>query len=284
MSFFSNTAFDSGRTIPFTPTHIAAVVPIAAMRTRLPFTALVIGSMVPDIAVFFPSLVAYLRTHSLVGVVTVCPLIGWACHSVFLAIMQRPLIALLPAWIQHRLPEDREVFRWRESAAVLMASGLGAATHVFWDSFTHTGRWGTTLIPALNSVAFNYGDRTFLWSTTLQYGFTFVLLPVLMSGAWVKLNQREHTSRPFTLSRRWKAAAAVVCLLIPISCCAWFFTEAESSYILLGQTVKYTGAIYILLALGFSIFITARFGSADGSLSHSQKVQSAPGGEQRPPG
>ena len=42
--------------MPFTPTHVAAVVPIAWLsRQRLPFSALVIGSMIPDLHLFVPS-------------------------------------------------------------------------------------------------------------------------------------------------------------------------------------------------------------------------------------
>jgi len=46
--------------MPFTPTHVAAIVPISWLtRNRLPFSALAIGSMIPDLQLFLPAWLSF---------------------------------------------------------------------------------------------------------------------------------------------------------------------------------------------------------------------------------
>lgn len=54
--------------MPFTPTHVLAILPVAAVkRFPLPFSALVIGSMIPDLPLFLPWSPGYDQTHSVAG-------------------------------------------------------------------------------------------------------------------------------------------------------------------------------------------------------------------------
>ena len=146
--------------MPFTPTHILAVLPVASIRRLpLPFSALVIGSMIPDFPLFVPLLprTSYSISHSLTGIFTEDLLAGLTCFVVF-PLLNRPLFALLPAAIQRRcvsLLDGHSVTLhdvWKRSAAkpllwASLAIVIGASSHVLWDSFTHEGRWGTRLVP-----------------------------------------------------------------------------------------------------------------------------------------
>ena len=96
--------------MPFTPTHIAAILPIAAIRRReLPFSALAIGAMLPDLPLFLPRIsryavdlhdssfastwlraaydilfqVNYYQMHSIPGLLTICLPLGMACFLCF---------------------------------------------------------------------------------------------------------------------------------------------------------------------------------------------------------
>ncbi len=51
--------------MPFTPSHVAAVLPLA--RTGLPPTALVVGSVAPDLPYYLPLPVAAATTHGPAG-------------------------------------------------------------------------------------------------------------------------------------------------------------------------------------------------------------------------
>jgi hypothetical protein len=60
--------------VPFTPSHVAAVLPFA--RTPLVPSALVIGSMGPDLFYYVPLPIERSFTHSLTGVFTVDLVLG----------------------------------------------------------------------------------------------------------------------------------------------------------------------------------------------------------------
>ena len=226
--------------------------------------------MVPDLGVLFPRFVSYPLTHSIPGIVWACPLLGLVCYAVYVTIMREPLAALLPRWIQHRLPEPSGPFRLHDCPKVLVAAGIGASTHVFWDSFTHLNRWGTRLVPVLNSTAFELRGLPVPWCRVLQYGFTFVLMPAMAFELWRWLKKREPTSRPFSVPKPWKIVAGVICLAVPFAVCAWHATDTRPSSVVFGQIVKQTLVSYVFLSVAVSVLITARFGTASGSLSENE--------------
>ena len=99
--------------MPFTVSHVAAVVPL--LRTPLVPSALVLSSMAPDVPYYLPQL----------------PVSPSLTHSVA---VRRPL---------------RQRASWRGAVVLYLSVVVGAATHVFWDSFTHYGRWGSRQVPGL---------------------------------------------------------------------------------------------------------------------------------------
>ncbi|NER80212.1 MAG: DUF4184 family protein [Leptolyngbya sp. SIO1D8] len=79
--------------MPFTPTHIGAVLPFWLLRRVVPFSAFAIGAMVLDVPLFFP-IIDYAQTHSPLGLFTVCLSIGIAGFFLFELVMRRPIIAI----------------------------------------------------------------------------------------------------------------------------------------------------------------------------------------------
>ncbi len=132
--------------MPVTFAHPAAVLPLA--RTRLPFAALAAGSMAPDLPLFVPAVEAvglgYARTHTLLGVLTIDVALGVALWSLWRYVVAAPLIDATPTAMRRRLPRPVDG-GW----LVLPAALIGAATHVGWDEFTHTDRWGVRHVPWL---------------------------------------------------------------------------------------------------------------------------------------
>src|SRR3954463_9440997 len=127
--------------MPLTLTHVLAVVPIASVKRQpMPFSALVVGSMIPDMPMFVPEHVGstYQTAHSIPGLFTVCLPLGLMWFLAFHTVMKRPLFALLPEGVQRRcafLARERlEASLWMIFWAGL-AVVIGAATHVLWDSF-----------------------------------------------------------------------------------------------------------------------------------------------------
>ncbi|MGW3204997.1 DUF4184 family protein [Streptomyces sp. NPDC001135] len=166
--------------MPFTLSHAAAVLPAVRRdgtgRGPLVPAVLVAGSFAPDMTFYAASVLPGgmefgAVTHSFAGVGTVDVLISWALVGWWL-LVREPLLALLPRGRQGRpavllgcgAPRARiravSVGWWYVSAV------LGALTHVVWDAFTHHGRWGTRLIPAIGRS----GPAGMPLFSSLQYG------------------------------------------------------------------------------------------------------------------
>lgn len=138
--------------MPFTASHAAAVIPFA--RLPLSTSALVIGSMVPDLPLFAPAVARYGHTHSLVGILTADALLGAGAFVVWHCLLAPPLLAGLSGRLRDTIEMGhplglRERIAGRGAPEVYVSLVVGAATHVVWDEFTHTGRWGTEHIPWL---------------------------------------------------------------------------------------------------------------------------------------
>ncbi|WP_448626700.1 DUF4184 family protein [Geodermatophilus sp. URMC 64] len=138
--------------MPFTGSHPAAVLPF--LRTPLPASALVLGSMAPDLPYYLP-LPQWYATHTALAVVTTDLLLGALAWLVWHGLLAAPALATAPAPLRARLegwvrpvPAGR-VASARQALLLVGALVLGAATHVLWDEFTHARRWGTEHLPAL---------------------------------------------------------------------------------------------------------------------------------------
>jgi hypothetical protein len=137
--------------VPFTGSHPAAVLPL--MRSGLVPSALVIGSMVPDLFYYLPlsdgieSQLSH-HTHTAVGVLGLDLVLGLAVFVIWQVLVAPLAVAVAGQAVRARLAPGLPV-PWRRHFAGLRAAGtvlvslwVGAATHVFWDEFTHPGRWG----------------------------------------------------------------------------------------------------------------------------------------------
>ncbi|MEX0886305.1 MAG: DUF4184 family protein [Phycisphaeraceae bacterium] len=247
--------------MPFTPTHIAAILPIAAVGPRvLPFSALAIGSMIPDLPLFVPwSPAAYGTMHSPMGLVTACLPLGWACFIVFQWLMKRPLFALLPGAVQRRcalLAEPWADATLRGFAGVSLAIVVGAWTHLAWDAFTHEGRWGTTLVPRLNEVVLTVAGHDLPGYKLLQYGSTLVALPAmaLLLAAWLYRQRAVAVAGEPALPAGTKPAAYALVLAIPLGVALFVWhREGWSLYRQLFSAVTMSSLALMVLALTYSL-------------------------------
>ncbi|MEI4277548.1 DUF4184 family protein [Klenkia terrae] len=184
--------------MPFTGSHPAAVLPF--LRTRLPASALVIGSVVPDLPAYLPVDPLW-RTHTWTAVVTVDLLTGLLVWALWHGVLSRPVVASSPAPLRARLAGVPLGLRgrltgWRDLLVVAPAVVVGAATHVVLDAFTHPRRWGVDLVPALyEPVA---GVPVYSW---LADGGG-VLGGLVLLG-WCALWWRRTPAAPVVAGRGW---------------------------------------------------------------------------------
>ena len=126
--------------MPFTFSHPAILLPFLK-NNKLSATALIVGSMSPDLEYFFRMKMQSEISHTLAGIFLIDFPLGFIIMFAFHEIIKRPLIENLPPFLQNRL-QDLKEFNWVvyfKSAffVVLISFFLGAVSHIVWDSMTH---------------------------------------------------------------------------------------------------------------------------------------------------
>lgn len=136
--------------VPFTVSH--AVVALPFVRSPLPYGAVAVGAMTPDLPLFFPGVAGYGTTHGFPGVVVVSLPIAVVLYAVWRLLLRPAAPRLLPRAVGSRLPAawaEARVPALRDVPPIVVALAIGIATHVVWDAFTHPDRWGSVLVPGL---------------------------------------------------------------------------------------------------------------------------------------
>ncbi|MEU7903592.1 DUF4184 family protein [Actinoplanes sp. NPDC049118] len=141
--------------MPFTAGHPAAVLPIA--RYGLPASALVIGSITPDLPMILPFPAVVHLGHTPLGLVTLDLVVGTIAFVLWQALFGPAVLAIAPRALSARVPDDVPkglAFHFAQVsrvARVLAAVLIGAATHLVWDGITHDWMWGPQYVPWLAS-------------------------------------------------------------------------------------------------------------------------------------
>lgn len=245
--------------MPFTPTHIVAALPLWPLRRTLPFAALAIGSMVPDLPMYFP-VVDYAQTHAPMGVFTICLPIGFALFLLFEFLMRRPLVELLPHRVGRRIPSESRIptgtsasTHLRFYTGVALAIVIGAFTHQIWDAFTHQGRWGTQLVPCLHAQV-EIGGYLVPGYKVFQYGSTLVGLPLLVVFAVLVLRRTTtDDKRAPVVSVTLKRIVACIALTTPVVVGTYAYTAYPTAYQALGVTIRRTSSIMLIGGLVYSV-------------------------------
>ena len=121
--------------MPYPFAHPAAVLPLAPLMGRLAApSALVIGSVVPDLWYFVP-LVSREASHSPAGLFWFCLPVGLAAYALFHLLLKRPLIALLSPRLAGFTSAGMPAVPWYAVVASLL---VGVLTHIAWDGLTHS--------------------------------------------------------------------------------------------------------------------------------------------------
>lgn len=166
--------------MPFTFSHPAVVLPLAKKRP-LVFSALIIGSMTPDVESFLHLSTDVSFAHSPVGIFLFCLPSGLLLFLLFHHLLKRPFLAILPVRHQQRLltfiQNTNTIHPARQWAWVLLSIGIGAFTHIGWDAFTHEYGWVVQKLPVLHTSILHFKAYT-----VLQYGSTFA--GALLLGYW----------------------------------------------------------------------------------------------------
>jgi hypothetical protein len=178
--------------VPVTFAHPAAAIPLRRFLGRFGvLSALVIGSLVPDLSYFTPWRLSRGETHSLSGLFLWCLPIGLVLYVTFHRFLKGPVLSLLPDAVASRLGRHVSRFDVLPAAswtAVAVSLLCGILTHFVWDSFTHRNGLGVTALPVLEGAWLTVDGYTFYGFRVMQHGGTVlgVALIVLWSWRWLK--------------------------------------------------------------------------------------------------
>ncbi|ENA1806089.1 DUF4184 family protein [Flavobacterium psychrophilum] len=146
--------------MPFTFSHPAIILPLRYLpRQWFSLTGLIIGSLTPDFEYFLRMIIKSNYSHTIGGLFCFDLLLGLLLAFIFHNVVRDSLFDNLPKFLKSRFSIFKQ-FNWnryfKEKGLVVMISILiGAASHIFWDSFTHYNGYFVQKIPALqNSVGF----------------------------------------------------------------------------------------------------------------------------------
>jgi hypothetical protein len=202
--------------MPFTLAHAAAALPLR--RTRLVWSALVIGTFAPDLEYFILLSPDNRYGHTLTGAILLSLPLALLTLWLFHRFVKAPLIDLLPECIRGRLDSNRSEFHFLGPVRflwIVVSILLGIATHVLWDSFTHANtffyrHWQTLREPIRVPVL-----RMIPLYKLLQHGSTIFGLAAL--SIWFLLWYRKNQVSTFHGTRNRMSTPQKVWLLTVIT-------------------------------------------------------------------
>jgi len=129
----------------FTTSHPAAVLAFNYLPKRwFSLTALVIGSMIPDFEYFIRMTMQTRYSHTFWGMFWFDLPLSLFFMLIYNAWVKDKVIDHMPAYLNKRLSVYKNHGKpyFKSPILVIMISVIiGTATHLFWDSFTHPGRY-----------------------------------------------------------------------------------------------------------------------------------------------
>lgn len=257
--------------MPFTPSH--AIVALPFIRTPLVPAAIAIGAMTPDLPLFVRGVgLNYTFTHTSGNIVWTA-LLAFVLFLLWRVVLRPAVPELTPLRLARRLPAD-----WTDNGLtaagravgvgmgraypVLLAVSLilGVLSHILWDLFTHEGRWGVGLIPALDQM---WGPLLgYKW---LQYGSSVLGLAGI--GIWALLRLRSSPVRQSATQRTptvlrvvwWSSLPAILVAAWGIGVAVYGpftdeFTVQHLAYRVLPPACALWGAITMVLCVALSVW------------------------------
>ena len=126
--------------MPFTFSHSCVVLPFLRNK-KLSATALIVGTMSPDLEYFFRMKIKSDYSHTFQGIFLIDFPLALVVMFLFHQWIKRPLIDNLPSFFQERFQELKKsdwIFYFKNNFIKIVYSFLlGTLTHLLWDSMTH---------------------------------------------------------------------------------------------------------------------------------------------------
>lgn len=197
--------------MPFTVSDPAIVLPLAYLPNKwFSLSGLIIGSLAPDFEYFLRMKIAGHHSHTVAGLFWFDLPISILLAFVYHTIVRHNLLNNLPTFLRSRLIVF-DSFTWnayfvRNWPVVLISVLIGAASHLFRDSFTHESGYFVHAFPALETIRLNGIPL----HKVLQHGSTLTGVLVLFLVI-LKLSADHKTPKEINLNY-WMIVAGIMLL------------------------------------------------------------------------
>ncbi|SQI37254.1 Uncharacterised protein [Leminorella richardii] len=211
--------------MPFTFAHPALVLPLrCGIGRRLSLTALLAGSLAPDLEYFVRMKVKGIYGHTPAGIFLFDIPLALLLTFIFHILIRDSLIRNLPSVLYQRLWPPCSAIDWpsyvkNQFSTVLLSLFIGTLSHLIWDMFTHRDAFFITLFE-WQTVSFNlFHHQIFLYSI-LQHTSTLVGFSIIAGYLW---RMPKKTNENSSISIIYWSALLVLTLLISAARFAWIY-------------------------------------------------------------
>lgn len=196
--------------MPLSSAHPAIVLPLCKLSKKwVSSTALIIGSISPDLEYFFHALPKRTYGHDFFNAwwfnLSITILIAFIFHL----IVRNPLIDNLPPFLSQRFIQFKQ-FNWSKHFTnyffvIVISAWVGIYSHILWDEFTHKGSFIVESSSFLNIYLITFWQQDFFVYNLMQHLSSFVgtvfVLATLLS---FKRNKKAFCNS------KWKSFWAIV--------------------------------------------------------------------------
>lgn len=239
--------------MPFTLAHPAAALPIRRwLGERVVPSALVIGTMVPDLPYFILLGWPHERTHTLLSLLWWSLPAGWGFFLLYRKLLRAPLAYLIPEPLRARMSPTPAP---SPPGAVTLSLLLGALSHLLWDALTHE-----------SPMFFGTASRNMIFGL-LQHGSSVLGIGVLLW--WMRRLVRRESPlperHPEVLPDAHRDTIRAVLLVFPlvfglsyatVHLPAWHRSWSGEAFV--DRAVVQGTSSFLMLLVAFGIFWTWR--------------------------
>lgn len=244
--------------MPFTLAHPVVVIPL---RRRADLTALVIGSMVPDLTHLTGLEISRDITHHILLWPLFAMPAGLLLYLLFTRVMREPLLSLAPLGLVERLlPRDRQPRQPGHWKHVLLGLLIGAASHLAFDRLTTLDPTEAWTLPLLRPMVTVFGIPVSV-QDLLRHGSA--VLGLVLIARWIRDWWRHAPRRmlqpedlgPLRLQPlpRMLIVAVGAALVMASALLATISEDGLSLRHLIGQTVRAALPITSLSLLAYAV-------------------------------
>ncbi|HEU4560257.1 MAG TPA: DUF4184 family protein [Longimicrobium sp.] len=203
--------------MPITPAHAAAAWPLHGAFRRLPASALVIGTMSPDLQYVLRLEPVGKFGHTPAGLFLFCLPVTLVLWWAWRATIRPALTPLLPAGIR-AVSQAPPTGRASDAVPLAVVAALvGAATHILWDGFTHDTGWAVALFPVMRQTASQ--AIPIQWFSLAQYVSTVVgsvIVAVWIVREWRRWPREARRFAPGEIVRLARVALFLVSMTLAV--------------------------------------------------------------------